>query len=260
MSNRKSIWLIATGTGLLVAAWLTVALWPIEVEREAASPARRAHGGDGRIAAAARLVAEVKRPTAKTERKADKKPEIAVEREADDPDLTPEEEQQLDDIHEALNNEDLDAAIKLAEAAQKAKNPEIRMAMVETLGWLGARALPELTPFLGDPDEDVVFEATAQWQSALYEIEDDKEKCSIISMALKALTDEETLDEIASELNGMDELLSLGVIVDVLDNGTVAGKKAVKNAYETVTGEEWTDINAAEAWLEENYQPDEDDD
>ena len=48
-------------------------------------------------------------------------------------------------------------------------------------------------------------------------------------------------------------------IVDIIDSGNEAGVRIAKEEYETLTGEEWKGVDAAEAWLQENYVPPEED-
>lgn len=181
-----------------------------------------------------------------------KKPEIVHS--DDEPELSEAEERLLAEIADALDREDFKQACGLYAAARKSDKSEIRRAMVETLGWFGPEALPELTEMLSDRDEDVLFEVTAQWQSALYELEEDREKAPVIEKALMSDVKAETLEEIANELHGMDELLALHVISNVIADGAPANVKAAKEAYELVTGDPWTGVDDAEKWLQENYE------
>ena len=85
--------------------------------------------------------------------------DIADDDEDDDDDdevkKTPEEKALAKRIEKSLDDENLEAALACAKEALNCKNAEIRQAMVDTLGWFGEKALPELTPFLADPDDDV---------------------------------------------------------------------------------------------------------
>ena len=185
------------------------------------------------------------------ERKAEK-PEIDV----DDEDLSPAERTLKDAIEKALDDEDLSAARTLAAQAMIASNTEIRQAMVDTLGWFGAKALPELTPFLADPDEDVRDSAMNEWSMAVSEIEDEGEKLGVVELAMHVLTNEDALEDISGEYIGTDEKLAVESLLRVIEaGGSENGIAKAKETYEFVTGEEFVDRAAAEKWLAEEYEP-----
>ena len=165
--------------------------------------------------------------------------------------LTAEEEKLVDLIHDALNDEDQGLAIELAREAVKSKRTEVRSEMVGTLKWFGDKTMPELLLFIDDPDEGVRTDAMAAYQQAIYDIEDDKDKAKVIEISMRNLNDEDALGEIASELIGMDDILAVQTLVNVIDGGGKTGRRVAKATYETVTGEEYTTFEAAEAWVRE---------
>lgn len=180
------------------------------------------------------------------------KPEI----ELDDDDLSPAERTLKDAIEKALDDEDLAAARKLAAQAMIANNQEIRQAMVDTLGWFGVKALPELTPFLADPDEDVRESAMNEWSMAISEIEDDAEKLGLVELAMHVLNDEDSLEDISGEYIGADEKIAVESLLRVIEaGGSENGIAKAKETYEFVTGDEFTDRAAAEKWIAEEYEP-----
>ena len=65
------------------------------------------------------------------------------------------------------------------------------------------------------------------------------------------------LEDIAGELVGIDELAAIQVIADVVEREGPAVPNALE-AYESITGEEWSGFQDAEQWLMENYVPDDD--
>ena len=170
-----------------------------------------------------------------------------------DDELT-EEEKIVDAIHDALNDEDQALAIELAKRAVKAKSAEVRSEMVDTLRWFGDKVMPELLMFIDDPDEGVRIDAMAAYQQAIYDIEEDSEKAKIIEISMRNLADSEALEEIASELIGMDDRLAVQTLVNVIDGESRTGRRIAKETYETVTGEEYTTFEAAEAWLREQQE------
>ena len=174
----------------------------------------------------------------------------------DDDGFTPEERALSKRIEEALDEEDLKKAVACAKEALSCKNKEVRQSMVDTLGWFGAKGLPELTPFLADPDEDVRDSAMNEWSMALSDIEDDSEKIGAVEMAMFALTNEDALDDISGEYIGIDEKLAVESLLRVIEGGgTAQGIEKAKETYEFVTGDEFTSRAAAEKWIAEEYQP-----
>ena len=176
--------------------------------------------------------------------------------EDDDDDRTPAERALADRIEKALDEEDLKAALVCAEEAQACRVTEIRQAMVDTLGWFGEKALPELTPFLGDADEDVRESAMNEWMMALSDIEDERQKLVTVELAMSVLKDEDALEEISSEYIGADEKLAVESLVRVIEaNRSAEGVAKAKETYEFVTGDEWQDADEAGRWIAEEYEP-----
>ena len=168
--------------------------------------------------------------------------------------MTEEEEKLVDDIHDALNDEDQELAIELAKVAVKSRNPDVRSEMVDTLRWFGDKVMPELMMFIDDPDEGVRMDAMSAYQQAIYDIEEDSEKAKIIEISMRNLADSEALEEIASELIGMDDRLAVQTLINVIDGESKTGRRIAKETYETVTGEEYTTFEAAEAWIREQQE------
>ena len=193
--------------------------------------------------------------------KRSEKPVLSVAEGDDDDDdgFTPKERALSKRIEAALDDEDLDMAVACAKEALNCPNTEIREAMVDTLGWFGEKGLPELTPFLVDPDEDVRDSAMNEWSMALAEIEDDPKKIGIVEMAMNVLTDEDALENISGEYIGVDEKLAVESLLRIIEaGGSEQGIAKAKETYEFVTGQEFTDREEAEKWIAEEYMPDED--
>ena len=179
----------------------------------------------------------------------------------DDDGLTPEERalsKHIEDLDED-DPEGLKKAVACAKEALNCPNAEVRQDMVTALGRFGEKGLPQLTPFLADPDEDVRDAAMNEWSMALGEIEDEPEKLGIVELAMGILTDEEALEEIADEYVGADEKLAVESLLRIIEGGgSEEGIAKAKETYEFVTGDEFTDRAAAEKWIAEEYVPDED--
>ena len=172
----------------------------------------------------------------------------------------PEEDQEImSAAAAAIENDDFAAAVALAPAALASDNKELREMVVDALGWFGSDSIAELLPFLADPDEEIADDAMSQWLDALQDIEDDGEKAGIIEMTLKAMKDRDAMEDVANELIGIDELAAIQVIVNIIDQGGLPAE-VVKESYDFITGDEWAGIDQAEDWLQENYDPPDEDD
>ena len=183
------------------------------------------------------------------------KPVISIEDDEEDT-RTQAEKDLAERIEKALDEEDVELAIACVDEAQKCGVAEIRQSMVDTLGWFGEKTLPELTPFLADADEDVRESAKNEWMMALSDIEDDNMKIRAVELAMRVLDAEDTLEDISGEFIGVDEKLAVESIVRIVTEGkSPAGVEKAKEAYEFVTGDEWTDVAAAERWIAEEYEP-----
>lgn len=237
---------------------------PVPAGEEARSESDEAQGEGKRPA---RGVARKRRRSAVPSRGDLGKGEVAkrpappvLEDDDEDDGLTPEERalsKRIEDLDEEKPG-DLEKAVACAKEALNCPNAEIRQDMVDALGRFGEKGLPQLTPFLADPDEDVRDSAMNEWTMALAEIEDEPEKIGIVELAMNVLSDEDALEDIADEYIGADEKLAVESLLRVIEGGgSEQGIAKAKETYEFVTGDEFTDRAAAEKWIAEEYMPDE---
>lgn len=160
----------------------------------------------------------------------------------------------------AIENDDLEGARSLAEAALKSDNADLKEKVVEALGWFGEAAMAELTPFMSDANEEVAKAATDNWVDALQNMDDDGVKAGVVEMSLKSIRNKDILEVVADELVGLDDhLAAVQAIANVMEGDSSPAAEAAREAYETITGEKWSGVDAAEKWLQENYKPPEDD-
>ena len=184
------------------------------------------------------------------------KPVISLSDGSEDDNLPPKVRALSKRIEEALDEEDLKKAVACAKEALNCPHSEVRQAMVDTLGWFGAKGLPELTPFLADPDDDVRESAVNEWSMALADIEDEAEKIGVVEMAMSVLSDDDALDDLSNEYIGVDEKLAVESLLKVIEGGgNEKGVAKAKETYEFVTGEEFTNRADAEKWIAEEYTP-----
>lgn len=180
-----------------------------------------------------------------------------IEAEEADDAMAPEDRKRMDAISEALEEDSYFAVTALIPDVQNSTNAEVRSELVDALGSFGKKCLVELLPFMADPDPDVAENARDQWTMALSDVTSEKTKCKYIESAMAILTDEDALDSMMTELTDCDDRLAIQTIVNIVASGTPQAVAAAKEQYEFITGDEYTDVAAAEAWLQENYEPEE---
>lgn len=174
----------------------------------------------------------------------------------DDGGLSPADARVKERIESALEAEDLKAVIACQSEALAARSPEVRQAMVDALGWFGAEALPQLTVFIGDADEDVAESARNNWEEAVSTIEKEPVKASVVELAMITVRDEDFLESVSGEYIGMDEKVAVESLLRVIEGkATPLGIEKAKETYEFVTGEEFVSREEAERWLREEYEP-----
>ncbi len=177
-------------------------------------------------------------------------------------DLSPEEKRQMRAIEKAMDEEDVEQLRRILPEASVSTNDEIRSDLVDALGWFGTKTMTELLPFMADPNADIREDAIDYWTTALSDISGDRMRASVVESAMMVVTDEDALETMTTELTDMDEHLALQVIVNVIESGKAPAVSvaAAREEYEFITGDEYTTLEAANAWMEENYDPPSQDD
>ena len=159
----------------------------------------------------------------------------------------------------AIEKDDLEGARSLAAEALKSDNADLKEKVVDALGWFGEAAMAELTPFMSDANEEVAKAAADHWVDALQEMSDDGVKAGVVELSLKSIRNKDILEDVANELIGLDERAALQVIANVMEGDSSPAAEAARETYETITGEKWSGVDAAEKWLQKNYKPPKDD-
>jgi len=176
--------------------------------------------------------------------------------------MTPEDGKLATAIQDALDAEDLGKLKDLLAEARKSKNAEIRRLMVEALQWFDTKAMLQLAGFLADEDEEVREAAVSAWEMVLGNVEDEQVKAGLIVESLQMVQNGDDADRIASEFHTVDQKLAIDSMIKLL-YGTLTVSKAAREkileTYEFITGEEYTNAQAARQWLKENYTPPEKD-
>ena len=160
-------------------------------------------------------------------------------------------------LRAALRDESAAKALKAAAEARTSSEPEVRKQAVEALGWFGKSAMSGLAGYLSDPDEDIAAAAQQAFEQGLLEIEDDAIKLQYIETAMSMISDEEMLDSIAMNLNSVeDQGAAVETIVKIAGSDNATGVAKAKEAYEFITGDEWSGDASALKWASENHPSD----
>ena len=168
-----------------------------------------------------------------------------------------ETDQEIVDVaQEASDARDFETVKDVADAALKSNDPRARLRAVETLGSFGEKALPQLADFLLDKHSEVANLAADCFELGAQDLKYESERVAIAKLGMLSINDEDRLRSMAATLRmSNDRLAIISALSDVILDGNKAQRAAAKEAYELETGEEWVDLDAADKWLQENYEP-----
>ena len=174
--------------------------------------------------------------------------------------LKPEERQMLDELNEAICEDDLDLVSFAAGELAKNPNPVVRRAVVEAVSWFGDKGLPDMAIFLVDSDEEVSSLAKERWSLGVQEVEDEQERVTLAKLGMLYVKDEDSLSTFMGDLTTVnDDLKIMQALVDLIEEGTPESATVAREQYEWMTGDEYRDVDTADLWLQENYEPPDED-
>ena len=207
----------------------------------------------------------------------------AAKKAAEKAELTPAEQKLSDAVQDALDDNDFSRVVENAREALKSDKEELRQQAVDALGWFGPKALKELTAAMFDKSEDVAESARNHMETALGGMDDQKMAFDYAATYLAAFCDNK---DAANMLSGImtsaaiqfidpddrDSIEDIGKakasraeivekIQAIMAEGK-AGEAVAKDVYRTITGDDWTDAEAATAWANniDDPEPDEPED
>ena len=170
--------------------------------------------------------------------------------------LKPEERQMLDELNEVMCEDDFETVSLAAEEFAKYPNPVVRRAVVEAISWFGDKGLPDLAVFLVDDDEEVSSLAKERWSLGVQEVEDEQEKVTLSKLGMLYVKDEDSLNTFMGDLSSVDDDLKImQALVDLIEEGTPESAAVAREQYEWMTGDEYSGVDNADLWLQENYEP-----
>ncbi len=248
--KKQFIWYVVGAAILVALGWLVFA--PVDVKEVPPQKEKpKVSAGEKKSTKVPRKAEE----KVKREKSAAAKPKVIVE--AGD-EFTPEEQKIADAIQAALDDDSLKALQASLEAAANSTNVALRQAAVDALAWFGEKALPELTMFMADKDDDVRDAACSAWTMAVSSIENTEVRGAAVEAAMSVVYDRDQLDSMVMEINDMSNVQQLQILTQLIEGENKIAAEAAKEHYEFVTGEAYESVEAAQKWLDEN--PDEESD
>ena len=181
---------------------------------------------------------------------------VTVAKKSDDEKHEPTVEEKLsEDIQAAMDSNDFGRLLDELKKAKDCRDPAVRMQLVDALGWYGEKALPELTEFLADHDEDVAERAATLWSASIDDVTNVAFRVKLIETGLQTVFNDNVIETLASSLESTDERLAIASLCRLSMTGTGKSQPRLRKVYEFITGEKWSGAAEARAWLAENYTP-----
>ena len=165
----------------------------------------------------------------------------------------------LEEIRVALREDDYKTLMRLVRKMQTSDEwPDgipgsIKKAALEALGWYGSKCLPEIVPFLGDSNSEIVAEAVSQWEDAIAECESDREVSAQVKLAARVVTEAESVESILMEVMNMRHSVAVETFKDILENGNEqAQAKVLEQIGDYTEDSTITTAEQLDEWLERN--------
>jgi hypothetical protein len=167
------------------------------------------------------------------------------------------DERDADAMRALLDSGDEKAALKIARRLLDSDDVDVRMRVVIVLGWIGLRALPELTQMLADEDDGVASDAFTQWKMAFEEIQEDDAKAELLVAAMGSMRHQEDMESLVMSVDQLKEDLAVAALVGIIQGENKVAGEVAREHYAFVTQSDYTTPEAAAQWIQENVEPEE---
>ena len=152
--------------------------------------------------------------------------------------LTP-EEKEAEKMRDLLDDGQEQAAIRLARNLMDSEDRKIRSQVLETLAWIGRRAIPEITEMINDADPDIAEEALSAWEQAFSEVGGEHRQAAVIAETLPKLRKPDPVNAILHHATEMDERTAMQMLAGIIDsNATNFVGECARDMYRHVSGGE----------------------
>jgi hypothetical protein len=164
------------------------------------------------------------------------------------------DERKAREMRELLDSGDETKALRMARTLMHSPEDYVRSEVVTVIGWIGLKALPELTQMLGDKDEGIASEALSHWQTAVGEVEGEQDKADLLVAAITTMRKQEDMESLAMTFTQLPDALVVRSLVKILQIDNEAASEMARQQYEFVTQTPYTTPAAAEKWARENAE------
>ena len=189
------------------------------------------------IPAARKAIPDATKAAAKAKRRPRPARAEADKGEAEAPELSPRDQKVMDTIQDALDEEDFKSVKACVADAAKSESAEVRQRAVDALQWFGPEAMPELTLFMADADEDVREGACSAWTLALSQVEDPQTMGDLVLSAMELVRSRGELEMMVMEINDLAEAKQVEILKTLIAGKNETAAAVAREHYEFVTGE-----------------------
>jgi len=152
-----------------------------------------------------------------------------------------------------LDQDNHEQVLKLGRQLMHSKDSEVRSRVVDAFGWIGVKALPELTAMLGDEQTGLAEEAYQQMKAALDEITDDTTKADLVTEGMiSGNLSQSDLEDYVMEFNSMSEDVAIRGLVKIIESSNAIASEVARDHYNFIAGEDYTTREKAEEWIANN--------
>lgn len=149
------------------------------------------------------------------------------------------EEKEAAEMRDLLDAGQTTAAIRHARNLMDSKDGRIRGQVLETLSWIGRRAMPEITEMINDADAGIAAEAISAWEQAFGEISGPNRQAMAIAETVVKLKNPDHVNAIFMHSTELDESISLPMVAEVIEaNSTNMVGECGRDIYKHLSGGE----------------------
>ena len=134
-------------------------------------------------------------------------------------------------------------ALALARTLMDSPEQKVRLVVIDTMGWMGKVALPELVELMEHKDEVTAEAALAAWEHIFGEITNDALRIDEVLKAVKSLKRQKMIETVFFHLDECDEKASLRALSkSIAETKGLCCNPLAKEAYERLAGEPWISV------------------
>lgn len=152
--------------------------------------------------------------------------------------LTPEEKEAAE-MRDLLDDGQTLKAIRLARNLMDSEDKSIRSQVLETLSWIGHRALSEITEMVNDSDPDIAEEALSAWDQAFSEISGEHRQAATIAETVAKFRKPDHVNAVLQHATELEERIALPMLAQIIDaNSTNFIGECAREMYKHISGGE----------------------